>query len=332
MRIIGSERMINFNTLKERNNFIQSLTENMHYYTFSSGRNAIYNLFKHFKKQNILFPDFFCPSMLTPLKKNKNRVQYYKINSHFTAVKSGLEHAVDYSDIVFIVDYFGQRDHYLYELAHLKGKIIVIDRTHSLLCHYEDRGHYEIASFRKLFPVPDGGILISNKQFDFGNKRDYENYSFAKTYSKLLRFIYERYSPTDVIEDYYVNYSESSEDSMQLGNYDISPLSMHIVNHYPIEYAKQMRINNYRYLDENLPFIAALRKPPPVPQSFPFYIKRRDKIKKLLQNMNIYIPVLWRNSKSYSKHLLNIPIDDEYSINDMKQIIKDISKVYASTQ
>lgn len=328
MRVIGSERAIDFTVLGEGNNFLNTLSDKGYLYTYSSGRNAIFNLMKQLREKRILFPDFFCPSMLIPVKMAKKTIVFYRINRHFKAIKSDLEKKIKACDIVFITDYFGQRDTYTVELASYYNKTLIIDRTHSLLGNFPQHGDYEIASLRKLFPVPDGGIIISNgrKLRTSSKQRHTETFAAHKAYAKMLRYIDEYVEHSPLIEQYYVQYSQSSEQSMQLGNYDISPISRYIVDHYPVESAAWNRKRNAEYLISHMN--NSIEIPIDVmhtPQSIPVYVNKRSAIKEYLHGLNIYIPVLWRNSKSFSRNLLNIPVDDEYSIDDMKRLIKGIN-------
>lgn len=325
MRVIGSERAIDFTVLGKPNDFLGKISEKAHMYTYSSGRNAIYNLMKHLACKRILFPDFYCPSMLIPLKMAKKSVIFYRINRHFSAVKSDYENKLRQCDVVFIADYFGQRDLWAVDTARHGNKTIIIDRTHSLLGTFDVHGDYEIASMRKLFPVPDGGIVISHsgRMPVKTTKRRTEEFTLHKTYAKILRYMDEHINHSPALEQYYVQYSQSSEQSMQLGDYDISPLSLHIVNHYPVDTAIKNRKRNYQYLHKHMDNHACMPiEMPPVPQSMPIYINRRSRIKKYMERWGIYAPVLWRSSKSYASQLLNLPIDEEYSNEDMKRLIK----------
>ncbi len=328
MHIIGSERLIDFSTLmKYENDFIEKIRNNGYIYTFSNGRSAIYNLMKKLKSvKTILFPDFYCPSMIIPIKIAKTHIITYKINSKFKAVKSDLLRNIKKCDAVFITDYFGQRDHVIYDIAKKFNKIIIIDRTHSLLSDFDKSGDYEILSLRKIFPVPDGGIILSKNKLAISPNRPIEKAYMEKSYSKILRYIYEKVDNSSIIEDYYVEFSQSSENNLLICNKEISPLSLHIINHYNINNAKGNRKRNYKHLLKKLSgnrnIMVAMDEMPLVPQSMPVYIKKRNSIKSGLQKYNIYIPILWRSDKSFSKELLNIPIDDEYSINDMNKICK----------
>ncbi len=276
--------------------------------------------------KTILFPDFYCPSMIIPMKMARKKIINYKINRKFIAVKSNLIKNINKCDAVFITDYFGQRDFKLYEIARKFKKVIIIDRTHSLLSDFCENGDYEILSLRKIFPVPDGGMIISRNKLAISQNRPIEKAYMEKSYSKILRYIYEKVDNSSMIEDYYVEFSQSSENKLLISNKNISPLSLHIVNHYNIDKAKKNRIRNYMHLlkklSENENINIAMDRMPLIPQSMPIYIKRRNRIKTILHKHSIYIPILWRSKKSFSNELLNITIDDEYSIKDMNKICK----------
>ena len=65
---------------------------------------------------------------------------------------------------------------------------------------------------------------------------------------------------------------------------------------------------------------------------FPIYCENRDKLQKYLENNKIYCPIHWpvneekllefSNIDYISKHILSLPIDQRYNLNDMKFVCK----------
>lgn len=313
MKIIGSERMIDFDYLNDDNH-----PDFISHSLVSTGRAAIKCVFDSFERSIVLFPDFYCKSMLNPVIDAGHNIEFYHIDSNFNADINSIELSSDISHI-FICDFFGFRDHALVQYAGENNLSIIIDRTHSILSDFEKTG-IEIASFRKLFPVPDGGYFTADIDHDISSK--YADFHTLKSYAKMMRYIHEKSCDNDIIEDYYVKYSQQSENLIDDSVCSISPLSLHILKHYPLKRAIPRRMSNYDYLHDQLSEIAIMDRPDDaVPQSMPVLIDRRDAIKLQLQDFDIYAPVLWRCSNEVSDRLLNLPCDEEYGPDDMERIV-----------
>ncbi len=333
MKIIGSERIIDFNKLqKNSNTFINDIKENKQISLFSSGRSAIYNLFtKIIKNQTILFPDYYCEEIINPILKTNNNIVFYKINSDFSVTFDNikLNKNIKY---IFIIDYFGFRNYELYEFAKNNNLKIISDRTHSLFSDFP-LSDYDIGSFRKLFPVPDGGFVISSKRIK--TIPNDNQWIYYKMYSKILRYIYEKQYTNTVLEKYYVEYSEYSEKNIIMDNSSISKISLFIIEHYSIKKYLQKRKLNFNFIKKHIsssfiiPIFSKLDKST-VPQCFPILINKRNRIKNKLHKEKIFIPVLWRNKNSISKKILNLHTDEEYNKKDIEREIFTLMSVYES--
>lgn len=240
MRIIGSERMIDFTALQNAEN---SFFDNLNLGTlqlFSSGRSSINFLFsKILKNSRIAMPDMHCSEVIRPAALSGARVSMYRIQDDFTA---DIETIDPSCDVIFIIDFYGFRDKHLFQEARNLGKTIVIDRTHSLLSSYE-RGDYELGSLRKIFPVPDGGFLTGS--FRKAKLRKPGNdWPMRKLLSKAVRRQFELSGP-DMLEQLYVELSESSESSISIEHSSISEISEFIIMHYPVVKAVRRRRSNF---------------------------------------------------------------------------------------
>lgn len=327
MRIIGSERIADFSILKKQENgFLDALGIGS-IQLFSSGRSAIHLLFsKVLRNKRIAMPDLLCAEVLKPAGMTNSLLTKYRIKNDFTADL----HSVDFSsDVIFIIDYYGFRDTALFDAAKEAGMTIVIDRTHSLLSDFP-RGHYETGSLRKIFPVPDGGFLTGRfREIRFRNAKP--EWPYLKLLSKSIRQQYELTGYPD-LEQYYVSLSEKSENRISMEHTEISEISENIIRHYPIAAARKARRRNFRILADELSSpLADSMNGRTVPQSFPILVPDRDRVKACLNRNSIYAPVLWRCASMPSAGLLNLPIDEEYSIDDMKRIISNFRKCNADT-
>jgi len=134
-------------------------------------------------------------------------------------------------------------------------------------------------------------------------------------------------------EDILDNYYDSSE---------IDDISLEILNTIDIDFIINKRKKNYLYLLnhmenlENIEVIFKELKDEICPFFFPIYVKNdRDKLREKLIKENIYCPIHWEkplilNNKEMQSnyiydHILSIPCDQRYGIDEMKKIVEVIS-------
>jgi len=330
MKIIGSERIfISDYLLSGESRLFKSIREKIPAF-FSSGRSSIYGAFKNeIKAKAVFFPDFYCEEMLKPIIKSGTDVVFYSINKNMTAELDVFE-KIKNIKTVYINDYCGFRDNKLFELAKKKKMKIVIDRTHSMFSDFDFSGNLQIASLRKMFPLPDGGIILNGKHFNSKRERDASFYR-DKINAKVFRFIYEEFSDDKNTEMNYVSLSEKSEKNIKINAKNISLFSEKFFSAYDADSASKKRRKNYSTLI-SYPEIrerAVFKKldAKTVPQSLPILVSNRDSFKAKLAEEKIFAPVLWRCSNPVSESILNLPVDEEYSENDMKRMAGIICKI-----
>lgn len=335
MKIVGSERII-FNNFKED---FQEPFQNFDFrkkYFFSSGRGALKNL-SFFLKENdyrVLFPDYFCEEMLKPLLDENVKIKFYKIKHNLLSDTDCLKKERKNKTAIYVTDYFGFEDKNLLNLSKEKGFLIIRDITHSLLSKFDfSSSDILVGSLRKIFPIPDGGILFTNlKDFRQMKKSSVENYYIDKLVSKLYREICENYRyEKKHFEKMYVSYSIKGENEIGYSPKHISIFSLNLLKIYDQERSSQKRRENFNFLlRDGFIYEKAIFKHLPenvVPQSFPIMIENRDFVKAELQRYKIFLPILWKCKNKLSEKILNIPVDEEYSKNDLKRAIEKIKSI-----
>lgn len=126
---------------------------------FMSGRTALYGIFQDILKKGYVkkafLPSYCSRSMIEPIIDQGILVEFY--NVIFDGRKIVIRY--DYNnkcDCVLLMDYFGFcNDEIILIASHARqnGKIVIIDKTQSLLCdrNYESMADYTFASYRKWF-------------------------------------------------------------------------------------------------------------------------------------------------------------------------------------
>ena len=314
---------------------------------FRDGRQAIKSILlntEKLKDKICYLPSYLCYSISQPFKELKLEVNFY---NHRHSLKPLIQENIKNS-LIFIVDYFGTEyisKERIYDFLN-KGNIIILDVTHSLLdrdrLKIKSKNLYLIASLRKIFPIPDGGVLYhSDSQFTAkkASPRGYEEMleamklkeSYLKEKSKIIpkniknRFlkIYQKY--------------ENDKDSNLIKLQNIPAISLDILKNINILNIIRKRKRNLEFMYKNIsnkkhllfnlneiksPFILLL-----VFENE----EKRNAIKKLLIENNIYPPIHWDLEKivpkgylfehQLSKRILSIPIDQRYNEKNLSRVI-----------
>lgn len=338
---LGSEYDLNLNSLnKEKNNFFHYFHKQK-YVLFNSGRSAI--KFLNIQEGFVLLPEFICESVTNCFK--PEQIVFYKINEDFSIDFNDLLNKVcSKTSVVFLVHYFGKYN----ELKNLKNTIksintnikIIEDLTQSLFSWTKTTEEYVIASIRKWFPIPNGGILIRqhDQNWNYTNiPRCKEN---TKAYAMILKNLYLN-DNLDCNKEYRTIFSGCEQRLDTNGNIEkISNLSEYILECQNIINIIKSRKENFRYLKSKLEPLG-LRSAIELnlsdcPFNYPIRVPNRDKLRNYLIENNIFCAVHWPfdNFKSSernmglrnSKELLSLPIDQRYTTKELDYLIEILSK------
>jgi len=160
---------------KTDHQFKESLSiDNSKTFWFSRSAWALYTIVK-FRMQafsnrsiNIWIPDYFCNSSLLPVRSLGANIYFYPIlndrKPDLNECKNMLKN--NSPDIILFVDYFGETlfSEGLFDLARINNAWLIKDSAHCLkpLSQVKD-ADFVLYSPHKLLPIPDGGLLIIQK-------------------------------------------------------------------------------------------------------------------------------------------------------------------------
>lgn len=283
------------------------------------GRNAFEYLIIAKEIKKILFPKFMCDSCDEILRRNNVSVRHYSIGIDFKPLNIDR----DEDEFLYIVNYYGQLSiDYLLSL----GDNVIVDNAQAYFNEPID-GTDTIYTCRKFFGVPDGAILYTEKKLETELPRDE---SFDRMHFLLGR--YER-SATEFYSEYVANNDFFYNEPIK----KMSRLTENLLNGLDYEKIKNIRTNNFSIIHNEFNGLNKLKLT--VPEGafmYPLYIDNGNEIRKILQHKKIFIPTLWptvlekciESELEYdmAKNILPIPVDQRYSINDMKYIIETIKK------
>lgn len=328
------------------------MSDNFNKKFYKSGRNAIKALCEHLEvsKKVVLLPAYTCETVIQPFVDLDWNIFFYPINKDLRVDETIFINIFDSvkPSIVLYHSFFGfdtlLGDNSV-KYCKEKGAIIIEDMTQSLLSgHHIEFADYYISSLRKFFAIPDGGVLISRKDLknfsqEVEDKRIEEIAIQAYT-AKERYFVDESLENKELFRKLFSEHEELINDNSVIRK--INLLSFEIFSHIPVESISKKRRENYSILLDALHDIKDIevivdRKPCfSVPLYFPIYVKNRKAFQKYLAENRIYCPIIWPKPEQVQlidddtnymyDHMICIPIDQRYGIDDMKRIISVVKE------
>ena len=283
------------------------------------GRNAFAYLVEAKGIKNILFPKYMCDSLDLIIKKYQLNVSYYSIGMDFKP-KNIIRNDNEY---LYIVNYFGQlSDDYILSL----GDKVIVDNVQAYFTKPLNSVD-TIYSCRKFFGVSDGAILYTDGVL---NREIPIDKSFNRMHYLLGRF-------ENNASEYYPEYVNNNKIFKNEPLKQMSKLTYNILHSINYERIETIRTNNFYYLHGKLSSYNKLDLiVPDGAFMYPLYIDKAQVLRKELLENKIYIPKFWPNvleqrDKSeleyqLTENILLLPIDQRYSIDDLKYTISFVSK------
>lgn len=282
------------------------------------GRCALEYIIKAYHIQKLYFPKLMCDSNDNVLQKSGVVVKYYSIDIDFHPVLPEREK----DEWLYLVNYYGQlSNEYIVSL----GENIIVDNSQAFF--QEPIQELEtIYSCRKYFGVADGAILFSKKTVEVLEQDE----SFHR-----MNYLLGRYERT--ASEFYNEYLERENHFSDVTIKRMSRLTENLLHGIDYEYVKKNRTDNFLFLYEELKEKNQLTLSVPIgPFMYPFLIPNGSRLRKVLQKKKIYVPILWPSVFNVCKNeeleyyltenILPLPIDQRYSIDDMKYMVEIIKK------
>lgn len=278
------------------------------------GRNALAYIIKAKNIKKINMPKFMCDSNDKVLSENGVEVAYYSIGRDFKPKIN------DYDGWLYVVNFYGQLSNvYIKSL----GKNIIVDNAQA---YFEEPilGIDTLYTCRKFFGVPDGAILYTDKFIEI-NERD-ESYT-------RMNFLLGRFEKSASL--FYQEYVDNNHLFQNETIKTMSKLTENLLHGIDYQVIKKRRTQNFSYLDKKLASINKLKlNIPNGAFMYPLYLEKGFEIRKKLQKLKIFIPILWpavfnicsEDELEYdmAKNILPIPVDQRYTIQDMEYIVNMI--------
>lgn len=360
MREIGSEFWLDKNNIEDKNNALWEMLDfGKEQQLLFTGRTAINYVLEDITKpiKTVYMPSYCCNSMLQPFIDKNIGIYFYDVIPN----GGGIEYLVDYEkdvDLFFAISYFGYSRSAMDSIIKAfsdRNIPIIEDITHRLLSNQNhcNKSDYCIASLRKWFAIPTGGLaikmkdtfrkqnmmypsteLLDKKVNGMTQKAEYMlNSNDESSHSKKLKY------------DFLKSFSEFNT-SIQLNykNIIIDDLSKHLLARIDVEDIKKRRYKNAQYLHKYLEeseYIKFLFDEISIKEDCPLFVPLmvRENIREALQNYlisnNIYCPVHWPVPKGYKLNIrterlyneeLSLICDQRYGYDDMEKITNTLGE------
>ena len=321
-------------------------------YFYQNARNAIeelaFYLYHTRGIEDFLIPQYICETVSAAFKRAGVKVHEYKINRQFEINISQIEQKIQNRTCIFIPHYFGIpiTDELRDKIVDWKSRGIVIieDITMSLLSKEKNKvgyGDYIVGSIRKWLPIPDGGFVCvaDGQAYEERKKADSGAYANLYTIVQMMKREYVFGGEKDKsLKDNYRNYYKDAIDIL-FSDYTIremSKLSYNYILNCKYEDIIRRRILNYDYLYNNIKNhkvrCLAKREKEYCPFMMVIVSENRDELLKYLIQQDIYCNIHWNleeatgeTEKYLSQHMLSIPCDQRYTVQDMERIVQAVN-------
>jgi len=285
------------------------------------GRNALAYLLRTRCIKKLWIPKFICDSVIGVCEREQVPYTFYSIGMDFLPRQ---EIVLGEDEWLYFVNYYSQFDNDLLYKYFKKHKRIIVDNAQS---YFQDPldGVDTIYTCRKYFGVADGAFLFTNAISD-------EHLPIDESF-KRMRFLLGRYERT--ASEFYEEYAANNDYFVNEKIKRMSKLTLNLLHGIDYPQVKRIREENYSFLHRTFRDINQLRLVDyPGTFMYPLLLEKGAEIRKILQQNNIYIPLLWPDvfrlckaeeiEYKMASHILPLPVDQRYNIEDMKYMISVI--------
>lgn len=340
---LGSEFNLDMHDLKIFHNSFFKYIGNTKHCLFDSGRSALKSITGVLDHGYVLMPEYICESVLTCFSSDK--IIFYKLKDNLQIDAYDLLNKINSNTAgVYLMHYFGslQPANVLSLLRAEKEKYgftIIEDTTHSIFSKKQTVGDYCVASLRKWFAVPNGGILYSdNSSYQYSYHEIQRSTDNDKAYAMMLKTLYLN-GQLDCNAEYrkiFIACEEKLDTQEEIRR--ISDYSEFLLRCNDVNDIVKKRKSNLNHLKNELSKIGITQicnfTENDCPFTLPVMVPDRDNFRKYLMENKIYCAVHWpfdgrvRNERplafTLSNNMISLPIDQRYGEEEMAYLLKVI--------
>lgn len=323
-------------------------------FLYSLCREALYEIAKKLSDTNrhVLIPAYTCYTIITPFEETGWTCHFFNVQRNLRIDTQNLIDLYHRTNAALLVvhPYFGmdldEEEIGLLRQISKSNTEIVIDLTQCIFSKQRiPFVDYYVGSYRKWFPIPDGGFLQINNGIDKIEQPKLENIDFVtlQADAMYLRSIYFK-SKDQKVKDISIRLNKMANSVVQMNIFPhrMSSFSYELMQKEDEYQNNQIRFSNFIYLYTNISDSKRIVKVctdlsivTTAPLYFTIYVDDRTSLQRLLAENGIYAPIIWpvkddkvlisEDVKYIYHHLLAIPCDQRYSKQDMQHILDVIN-------
>ena len=219
---------------------------------FANARSALAHFLKQFQVNRLILPAYICPEIVSAAGRAME-VAFYPLNDLLSPNIGALTEMFRPGDCVVAVDYFGRAPapEFREFVASRRDIIWVEDRAQALHTGAAAWAEWVLYSPRKLFGVPDGGILLR-----IDGSVDAVRYAKPSAEDRVLPRKMRRDDRQECNSSAWYKAYRSTEARMAVSSEPISRYSRRQLGNIDAEWAISRRRRNFDRLAELLPDVA----------------------------------------------------------------------------
>lgn len=321
---------------------------------YSLCREAFYDIAQSTSSTNkrVLIPAYTCQTVITPFEEAGWDCEYYGIKKNLRIDIHHLQQLIeDYLPSLIVAHpFFGmdlnEEEQATLQAIHDKGIIVVIDLTQCLFSKQSTPfADYVVGSYRKWFPIPDGGFLIQSNTTPHIQQPLDDNVKFTEREleAMYLRGHYFKFGDQRV-KKISIRLSKEADHMAEKGikPHRMSPIAYQLFLQQDQVMNQKKRFKNYTFLFKHIKESNRVAKVcdnlnhvTTAPLYFTIYVEGRPDLQRQLAQDAIYAPVIWpvedervlinNETKYIYDHLLAIPCDQRYGNDDMQRAVNIIN-------
>jgi hypothetical protein len=308
--------------------------------TFGTGRAALAALIEATLPRRVWLPAYYCPEVTGAVSvaaaKIMAEVLTYPLTDALAPDPAVLEAQLVAGDVVVVVDYFGWPPHPTFR-DWVRGKPEVIwveDRAQALWTADPPWASWCIFSARKLLGVPNGGILLGTR-LPAARVASYPPADLTVALPELMRFEDRQEIHND---RWYAAYKDRENGFIDNPG-AMSRLTESLLHRIPLEPLVSARQENYRYLLERLPSLAAWPREADnvAPFGLPIAVENAQLLGRQLAAERLFCARHWPEisadparfpyEHSLSRHLLTLPCDHRYHPEQLARLVDTVERL-----
>lgn len=271
------------------------------------------------KYKKVYIPYYTCEVMLQPLKRHHIAYEFYSINENLEPVD---QKVLSIDEAFLYTNYFGLKQCVVTNLLAIYGKQLIVDNAQAFYAPHIC-GIDTFYSPRKFFGVADGGLLYTDCVLE---QSLFQDLSYTRMQHLLERI-------DEGAESGYISFRENDDALDDQAISKMSKLTDKILCGIDYDDVRKRRRDNFIYLHQSLQQNNYLRlelQLDDIPMFYPFYTEDPGLRARLITE-KIYVATYWCNVLDWCKprdweyalvnHVIPLPIDQRYGVEDMKFII-----------